>query len=82
MAIPVAPRVVLETPALTGVDAQRRYYGVSIRNVELYLFDLLRVQSPVENKVEWLLNVAFQLTSFDAAMKQCNQNIALFGRIE
>lgn len=71
-------KVVHETPMLVGENAYQRYYASSVRKVEDILFDLMRVQAQVENKVDWLLNISFQIPSFSSAMKQCEANISLF----
>jgi len=71
-------KVYTET-VISGASSYRSSYFLSnLTSIDDEIFDLLRIQKPLERKVAWLLNCLSPPVPMSFAMQQCQQNMLLF----
>jgi hypothetical protein len=65
---------------IQGVNRRQleRYYLSNLEAPPAEIFDMLRLQRPLENKVEWLLNFSFHAIGASTAAANCRANLQLY----
>lgn len=70
----------IQTEAVTsaGNSFENVCFISNLAKINDELFDLLRIQKPLERKVAWRINCLFPATLLASAMQHCQQNILQF----